>query len=237
MKKFQDLKKSIIKEATVLGGAIVISGGVAFGVASFADSTAQKKTAMESEITGITGQIQSITDQMQKSGASSAKFLEVFGARSEDQFEVNRKEARNLLAKLREKYRLASLNLTISPEKLNEDPAYQNVQSKVYNSDIKVDAGAMSDVHFFSFVDEMIKTMPGMLRIRSFTLERNRNVEKAVYNEISAGGKPELVKGSIQMDWEGFENKKPTFHTDKKDEKSGAAESDAAQLPNQGAAP
>lgn len=59
---------------------------------------------------------------------------------------------------------------------------------------------SISDKHIFLFL-QSIPNLPGYVMIRSLTLNKQRNIDAKVINQILSGNMIEIVRASIVFDW------------------------------------
>ncbi|WP_265014972.1 hypothetical protein [Wolbachia endosymbiont (group B) of Camptogramma bilineatum] len=71
---------------------------------------------------------------------------------------------------------------------------------KVIRSEVVLSLSSISDKHIFLFL-QSIPNLPGYVMIRSLTLNKQRNIDAKVINQILSGNMIEIVRASIVFDW------------------------------------
>lgn len=72
--------------------------------------------------------------------------------------------------------------------------------TKVIRSEVVLSLSSISDKHIFLFL-QSIPNLPGYVMIRSLTLNKQRNIDAEVINQILSGNMIETVRASIVFDW------------------------------------
>ncbi|MFV0949331.1 hypothetical protein [Wolbachia endosymbiont of Nasonia giraulti] len=72
--------------------------------------------------------------------------------------------------------------------------------TKVIRSEVVLSLSSISDKHIFLFL-QSIPNLPGYIMIRSLTLNKQRNIDAKVINQILSGNMTEIVRASIVFDW------------------------------------
>lgn len=103
------------------------------------------------------------------------------------------------LNKLYKRYYILEPEISISiPEEAGLHS--KNERTKVIRSEVVLSLSSISDKHIFFFL-QSIPNLPGYVMIRSLTLNKQRNIDAAVINQILSGNMIEIVRASIVFDW------------------------------------
>ncbi|MGL9726390.1 MAG: hypothetical protein ACR5KV_07535 [Wolbachia sp.] len=73
-------------------------------------------------------------------------------------------------------------------------------RTKVIRNEVVLSFSSISDKHIFLFL-QSIPNLPGYIMIISLTLNKQRNIDAAVINQILSGNMIEVVKANIVFDW------------------------------------
>lgn len=209
MSKPKRMKKRIGLEAVVFGGIAAALAGGMIGTGSWFKSVDTKRMSLQSEVSNSESRIADITRQIDESGTSSEVFNKIRGQKDNLEFNFERDQARDRLAVLREKFRLSSLALVVSPEITLNLPKLQNMNTGAVYTDIELKFGAMSDTHIFSFIEELQRSMPGFVRVDKIELEREKAMDVTIFRLMSRGAVPQMVSGTIVFKWIGLAKPKP----------------------------
>lgn len=103
------------------------------------------------------------------------------------------------LNKLYKRYYILEPEISISiPEEARFHS--KNERTKVIRSEVVLSLSSISDKHIFFFL-QSIPNLPGYVMIRSLTLNKQRNIDAAIINQILSGNMIEIVRASIVFDW------------------------------------
>ncbi|WP_353287255.1 hypothetical protein [Wolbachia endosymbiont (group B) of Gerris lacustris] len=103
------------------------------------------------------------------------------------------------LNKLYKRYYILEPEISISiPEEVELHS--KSECTKVIKSEVVLSLSSISDKHIFLFL-QSIPNLPGYVMIRSLTLNKQRNIDSAVINQILSGNMIEIVRASIVFDW------------------------------------
>jgi hypothetical protein len=69
---------------------------------------------------------------------------------------------------------------------------------------MKIDFQAVSDMHVFSFLEELRAAAPGLIRIDMVSLKRTADMLDASISQIASGSTPLLVDVKVEFTWIGI---------------------------------
>ncbi|MBN67036.1 MAG: hypothetical protein CMM94_05660 [Rickettsiales bacterium] len=208
MIKFRDFRKRI----AIQGAIAVVAVGVIFGVSAFiagvAEEATEETSRIERDIRSQESQIRSLKEQLGRSDESTEKYLELMTERGDNNdFYISREKARDLLAILRNKYRLTSLSLTVGPEQQVADESFDGLTVDVVMMNVEITFGGITDQHIYSFLQNLRDDISGFMRVREFTVERRKRITNDIYLQVSRGGEPEMVAATLVFDWIGVKER------------------------------
>jgi len=103
------------------------------------------------------------------------------------------------LGKLYKKYYILEPEISISiPEEVELHG--ESEHTKVIKSEVTLNFSSISDKHIFLFL-QSIPSLPGYVTIKSFILDKERNIDAATMNQILNGNMIEIVRASMVFDW------------------------------------
>lgn len=108
--------------------------------------------------------------------------------------------AKELLEELSDTYRFSKTNITFS-KPAQEDSDLDRPTVAIISSDISMTFNAITDEQVFRFIETLDKRSPGMIQLKSISLNLDGEITKDLLEAIAAGERPELVRGSINMVW------------------------------------
>ncbi|GEM_PF-1873857 len=198
------MKKRIAVEVGIFVGVLAVIAGAMYGIKSWYTSVDQQRNTLRSELSAAESRISEITRQIDDSGTSSEIFNDIRSKKDNLSFTFERDQVAERLAVLRDKYRLSSLSLTVSPESEINIPRLQNMSMKAVYTVIDLKFGAMSDTHVFSFIDDLQRSMPGFVRVDDITIEREKAMDVTIFRQMSRGAVPQMISGSLSFKWIGL---------------------------------
>lgn len=202
--KYPILKKKLITEAMLLAGAVALCLGLAYGAEMVSGTAIERQKNLEQEINKIGSEIRTVRTNFQRAESSVDLYKKIVRSIEKKDFEINRDTVKNLLLDLRDRYRLSSLNLTMSPEETLTGSVYDLSDMHVITSEISVSFGGMSDQHIYAFIQALATQLSGYKQYLTFTLKRQKSLEHEILYQINQGSKPEMVGGDMSFRWIGL---------------------------------
>jgi hypothetical protein len=206
MKKYDALKKKIIKDAVVAGA--IIAGSLVFmmAISGVAESALQDRASSESSLGAAHGQLSSLKMQIEKSGSAEKRYAGIQIERTQENYTADTEAFKEQIRVLKEKYRLTdTLKLSLAPENKSTRPDFATGNYDVMQrDDTQLTFGAMSDVHVFSFIDEFMRSAPGIVRLTKLTLTRKMVMDSAAFTQMASGSVPEVVGVEMHFLWAGL---------------------------------
>lgn len=202
MMKFNYMKKKLIVEGVIFLGLIGVAAGAALYVVGLSESAIEEKTRIESSIRSVESQISDYESQLGKSDEALAVFVDMVKLRGEQlTFNATRAEAARVLQAMLEKFRLEVTNSEIGPLEPVEGNAYNGIEMDISRSEISISLRAITDQHVYSFVDEFTKRFPGIIKINTFDMTRDREITSNTLFQVHSGGTPLLVEAALTAEW------------------------------------
>jgi len=174
MKKYEQVKKKLVKEMLVYAGVCAALGGGVFGLLMLVDGVEQKQRTLTASIHTLSAQM---AEEEKKIGIVRSSIEEFNFLKSKldtGELSINRSKAEEVLTKLQKKYRTTAFQATVAAETPLVGDGYDNKSIQITQSDIALTFSAMSDVHIFSLLSELKQTLPGYLRVSNFSMSRDR---------------------------------------------------------------
>lgn len=229
MNKLKFLTRGLVVNGAAVLAALLIAGGLLFVTGSFSENALQAKTQAESALSQDNAQLAMLRSQLEQSGQAEKRFVEIQLNRTNTTFTSDTEALREWARGVKSRYRFAdNFRMNLPPEIPSDKPELANLDYAVgVRSGVTIELEAISDLHVYSFLDDMRKSAPGLARVSFFELERKSDMEGQTYRELLAGGAPSLVTGRVQFTWVGL-NPKP------KGDAAATAAPGAAPMPGMG---
>lgn len=109
--------------------------------------------------------------------------------------------ARKLIEQARLKNRINTLQVNLSNPLIRTDYTGQKY-SQIEYAEISMNCGAYTDYSIYSFLNELINTMPGHIQILELRISVSESIKQSVLTSIATGGYKDLVQGRIRLIWQ-----------------------------------
>ena len=211
MNKMRSMKKRVTREAGMVAVAVVGAFALSMGTGYLSDGALNEKNQAMAQYNQTQSQLGVMRGQINKSDDAEKRYVDVKLDRDNEDYMNDTDNLKNLLKAMKDQYRFAdSMKLTISADKPVDRPEFSALNYKVMlHEDMEMNVSAMSDVHVFSFLEDMKKRLPGLIRIKNFRINRKSSMSIESLTQMSSGNKPELVDATIKFTWLTLEDKNP----------------------------
>lgn len=209
MNKLAQMKKKLGMLAGIVAAVIAGAAGIMMVTGGMAESAVQRKNNADSALSQAQGQLNTMDTQLQQSGEAEKRFVELQLDHPNPDFSLNSDAMKAWMQEAKNRYRFSnSFKLFMALDKPTDKAELTNLNFDIAVRDpMRLDVGAMSDVHIYSFIEEMQRTMPGFVRITKMNLERKADMNASTFRQMLAGVNPEMVSGTIQFLWVGISPK------------------------------
>lgn len=210
MNKYQRLIKRLIATAIKCFVFLAIAGGIYAAVSMYAEGVFKKKTEADSKLSEAEGLRNNLRDQMDKTGAAEKKFFEFQGVRSTDSFTANFEAFQAFLTDSNARYRLSEVGFTKIKEVPTDKAELKNFSYEIMlRPKIELKAKAISDVHLFSFIRDIQRNAPGLVRVEKVVMKRldKSDLTDSAIGSLKTGASPLLVEATITLTWIRFVEK------------------------------
>lgn len=206
MNKAKQMQKKLVKLGAVVGGVVVLCLVVMMVTGSLADSAAQRKVNAENARNNDSSQISTMRNQIEQSGDAEKRFVDISLQHSSSDYSSNTDTLKTWLRDMKDKYRFTdNFKLTLANEKKSEKPEFSALNFDVtVREPMKLEFGAISDTHVYSFIEQLEQDMPGMVRVTKLDVSRKTDITTASLREFAAGTAPENVTAGVEFTWIGI---------------------------------
>jgi hypothetical protein len=207
MNKYQLLTKKTMKTAIKAGALLLVMLGVYVLTTGYEDDALTKKSEAESKYSQDQSLLSRLQSQMEKSGEAEKKFIALQNGRTLEEFSANFDTFQNFLRTTKDRYHI-SAELKIAREIPSDKAELKNLPyDVVLRPHMEMTFTAISDVHVFSFINELKRHAPGLVRINKVEIKRvskNIDLTDEVIANLKAGRGSLLVQGTIDFTWVRF---------------------------------
>lgn len=208
-------KKKLMQKRLGIQAAIMLAvaagvGGLVALTGSMATSTEQRKMDAENGLRQDNDQLNALRAQMAQSGAAEKRFVELQLKRISTDFSANSDTLKEWLRVAKDTYRFGnSFKLKLSAEKPSEKAELKNFNG--YNVtervDMQIEMDAISDLHVYSFLDQLVKQAPGLIRVTKLEVSRKADMNGETYAQMAGGIATENATALLEFLWIGIQPK------------------------------
>jgi hypothetical protein len=205
MNKYKQLMARLMKVGIIAAAVVALFAGLYVGVSMYADSVSADRKKYENEYTRDRGLLADLRSQMDKSGEAEKRYLAIQADRTNPDLAATMDGPGGLNEFLRDaKMRYHFDKLTIKPVKEVATDKSELVNfpfNILLRPHLIIQFSAVSDVHVFSFIDDLRRAAPGFVRIDRVEMKRNADITDAAITQMQSGQSPILVNATIEFTW------------------------------------
>ncbi len=202
MNKYRQLTKRITKLAAIIVATLLVCGGLLAAASMHAQSSMEQKTSMESKFSQDNSLLGNLRTQLEKSGESQKRYAEIQLNRNSDDFTATIEDLREFLERSALQHGLNKANIKSSKEAASDKPELANFNYTVMlRQRYSISFKAVSDVHVYSFIDDLRRSAPGLVRIDKVEIKRDADLSEVFFSQIQTGTTPLLVDATIEFTW------------------------------------
>lgn len=204
------LARRVVVEVVML----VLVGGVFIGGAlvmvGVADSERKAAEQAESEKRQMNSKLLALKDQIEQLGDALPLSDSVIDAQGNSRLALSRDEAAAIFYKLKEEYVFEEINVVISPISKPEDEKLNKQYVRAISSTITISMKAYHDEQVVRFIQEVQKTLPGIVSVESVDISRGSaySLNEEGQNVGRITSEPQ-ISARLELLWYGFEIKQP----------------------------
>jgi hypothetical protein len=210
MSKLKQLQKKLL----VTGGIVLVLIGAAAGGMVFTGSMATeaetRKSSAESALNQDRSQLSNMKNQLTQSGDAEKRYGEILLKHPDDDFTANNDVLKSWLRNAKEYYRFGdnSFKLIMPLEKPSEKQGLPTVGFDVVERPgMKLELDAISDLHVYSFIGDMLRSSSGLVHLTHVEVTRKGDMNANTPRQLLSGLNPDMVNAVIVFDWAGVREK------------------------------
>ena len=199
MIKLIGIKRALIL-AILLAANVAVAGIFFLAILPMNSKATADLARVEGEITSLQKKINDVKKEVNdfKRNLPRYEHLKEVGFFSvQDRFQLERD-----LNTVQEKSRLQGFNYTVSEVQTLENAEAKKSKSRVIKSQINIENPfAMTDADFYRFLNAMMSEFPSHVRIQSFSVARNAELDNETLVKIRTQELRSLVRASAVFEW------------------------------------
>jgi hypothetical protein len=197
--KLVKLKKLLIIQLSVCGGIILVAMLLYYWLDNKKQTDLQQSGVLQGEISGLYVKLNAINKKA-KEIKEATKLWQRLNEKHKKREGLKIDSIKKTFDQFKKRYRLSEANLDLStPVELVD--IYKTDTTVVVSSEVTVKFKAITDEYVFSFIDAVLKELPGYVKVEMLQMSRTGEVNDDLLRRISKGENPELVAGSMTFQW------------------------------------
>lgn len=201
----QKTAKLVIKGLCVVALFFALYVGIDF----FAGDVEKQKAEAESKTSGEADLLRNLRSQMDKSGEAEKRFAAIQEFRTSADYSINKELLQAWLRSAVSRYHFNEPKMTLGTEVDSDKSDLANFNYSIsIRPQVKLEFKAASDLHIFSFLEELRSASPGLIRVNSLQISRRGDIDDAVISQINNGITPILTEAKMELGWIGLSQKK-----------------------------
>jgi hypothetical protein len=201
MLKFKFLVKRLGIETAIMAVLIAFTAGLLLLSGSLSTQATEDKTRAESAMNQDMSQLTSVRNQLEQSGEAEKRFVQIQLARNNLDFSGGTEALKQWLRQAKTQYRFANnFKLNLPPQKPTDKSELSGVEYNIgVREGVMIELEAMSDLHVFSFVDDLSRNAPGLVKVTGVEIERKEEMTQGVLAQMMGGVAPNLVAAKVKI--------------------------------------
>ncbi len=184
----------------VFAGLLVLAVGYKTYVLDASNTTLVREVGgKEGELSTMYSNIADLRASLEKFEAQKEQFKTVAALGFFDP--QDRVDTRTRINLLQRESRLISARYTLSPVVIEQNKKAAEAKQKVLFTEIKFDLEAIDDADIYSFIKLLNYGFPGNIKITSFNMKRDGELNYPTLRKIGSGGGVSLVQATLHVEW------------------------------------
>ncbi len=208
MKKLERLKSDLIRQGIISGGITAVLLGAMLFVMSIEQEYTDERQLLTRQINQVNADIQQLDSRFKKARQSLDLYEQLRSSSDNADEALSRKEITAILNILKDKYKLSTLTLRMTPMIELADQKYVTPTTSVAKTELTMTFSGMTDELLLGFVKDLQELLPGYSRIIFLEMERTGSIDNQFLMAVNRETYPALVQGEVTLQLMGL-TKKP----------------------------
>ncbi len=207
--KYKQLNQKTAKLAMKGLCVVALFFALYVGIDFFAGDVEKQKAEAERKTSGEADLLRNLRSQMDKSGEAEKRFAAIQEFRTSTDYSINKEVLQAWLRSAVSRYHFNEPKMTLGTEGASDKSDLANFNYNIsIRPQVKLEFKAASDLHIFSFLEELRSASPGLIRVNSLQVSRRGDIDDAVISQINNGITPILIEAKMELGWIGLSQKK-----------------------------
>lgn len=224
--KISTIKKAFIKQSIVVSVIVGVIGGILWYVDSLDGECDQDISNLNRQTNNIRMQVVNLSTEYNKATGYLDLYEEIKKNQDNKMLTVNKMTLRDVIAGVRSKYYLDSLDVKMGEIKPYAGDKYKRETGFIESSDITVNLNALSDLDVFGLMQTLQTSFSGV-KFTSLKISSVKDLDNTALVTIKDTGFTPIISGKIVFRLFGL-------HNIKEDEKDLLSDSEGALQQNSG---
>lgn len=203
--KYRRLLRRIGIEGAFAAGIVGVLAGLMVLAGNLESASRSEQDTLRRDVQQVRTQTARLNAQVEDLGVAAQIYTDLSQRRQNMDFVADRAKVRPILARLKQKYSLTTLNLQFSPQRELDLQALELVKGRALRIDLTINVGGLADHYLYAFIQDFKRQFPGIVQLQSVQMNRRQRITIDVLSQISRGNPVETVSGVIGFAWYGYE--------------------------------
>lgn len=194
-----ELQHAVVKQFIVTFMIILFAAGGYFYLESYGADLEAQKIQVERETMALNSRIANFQRQ-QHEYEEAQKLWYTLSDTQKKRSGIILANAQQLLTNLKDQYTLGGFKADISKPEILRD-VYSTETTAVVSTRVDLAFNALSDESVFSFVAALTRGLPGYVKIDSFQVAREGNIDPLLIKDLRRGKFHPIVQGRMTFFW------------------------------------
>lgn len=204
MTKTQQLKKQLIKTASIAGVVSLVCCSAAYAIYSWSDGLQVETKRAESALNRARADVRLREDKHQEAKRYLELYEQIISKSEQDKIsDLGREKAQNWLRNAATANNIMNMDGAVDAVTLINNPAFKKDTLEGITSNVTLKFDAMTDEQIYRFLQDIEDNFPGYIKVTSFAIEKKHDIDDSILRSAGQGNFPKLVSGELHFSWIG----------------------------------
>lgn len=204
MLKYQTLRKKLIKNGIIALVAVSVTGAVAFGVASWSTALQEDAQKAKNSLSAAERNVSAREQKQEDAQEYMDLYRQITGTSEQARIsDLSSNKAQAWLKTAAQNNGIANLQGSFEPTADIANPEFKKKTLQGISAVVELKFGAMTDVQLYRFIETIMQSFPGYVKVTKLTITRSGEITDNVIASAGRGRFPELVTAEMIFNWIG----------------------------------
>lgn len=195
--KLEITRTQLVRYSIIKAVILTVLGGIALTVYTVQQGYLAERQRISASINNVNSDIQKLDSTFKKAKESLDLYEQLQQSENSAESALSRKNIAESLNILKDRYKLHSLSLRMTPVKDLEDRRYLTDTTQVIQTEITLSFAGMTDELMFGFINDVLRQLPGYTRVSYLKMKRDLPIDNEFLLAVSREEFPPLVSGEV----------------------------------------